>query len=194
MKIINYGHFTTSLQGNVFSYTNEAGQDWYEIRRGLTNWTESGEFIDAIYGAWVTVNVDTLLVTNVEYDPSRLVPDNRIVLGIDADWQDIKEGMLFKDGLLVEAPAPTPEELRASMRSLTPREFRDALIDHDIMPDQVTEAISRIADEKAKAKALNAWEYPTQFNRIDPLVGQIASTFGLTPEKVDEMWLEAMVA
>lgn len=88
-------------------------------------------------------------------------------------------------------PEPTPEELRAIMRPLTPREFRDALIDNDIMPDQVTVAINQIADDKARAKALNAWEYPTQFTRTDPLVDQIGTIFGLTPEKIDKLWTEA---
>lgn len=88
-------------------------------------------------------------------------------------------------------PEPTPEELRAAMRPLTPREFRDALIDNEIMPDQVTAAINQIADDKERAKALNAWEYPTQFTRTDPLVDQIGTIFGLTPEKIDKLWTEA---
>lgn len=90
--------------------------------------------------------------------------------------------------------APSSEELRAVMRSLTPREFRDALIDADIMPDQVTAAIEQMPDPKARAKALNAWEYPTQFVRTDPLVGQIGSIFGLTPEAIDALWIEASAA
>ncbi|WP_273727464.1 hypothetical protein [Brucella gallinifaecis] len=98
---------------------------------------------------------------------------------------------------LVQAPPepepepPTPEELRAQMPPLTPRQFRDALIDHDIMPDDVTAAINQIADAKDRAKALNAWEYPTQFVRTEPLIEQIGAIFSLTPEDIDDMWRQA---
>lgn len=89
------------------------------------------------------------------------------------------------------APQLTPEELRAQMPPLTPRQFRDALIDADIMPDQVTAAIGQIPDVKHRAKALNAWEYPTQFTRTDPLIDQIGAMFGLSPDDIDVLWLGA---
>lgn len=88
-------------------------------------------------------------------------------------------------------PEPTSEELREQMPELTPRQFRDALIDADIMPDQVTAAIAQIPDEKQRAKALNAWEYPTQFSRTDPLIDQIGAMFSLSPEQIDTMWNNA---
>lgn len=88
---------------------------------------------------------------------------------------------------------PAPEELRAAMPVLTPRQFRDALIDADIMPDHVTAAISHLTDEKQRAKALNAWEYPTKFTRTDPLIDQIGTIFSLTSEQIDTMWREALV-
>lgn len=100
MEIVNFGHFTTSVRGGLLCHTNEDGQDWYELRRGLTSWGPQGEFIDAIYGAWAMVDPATMRVTNVEYDPSRLVPDGRIVLGIDADASEIAVGMVF-DGATI---------------------------------------------------------------------------------------------
>ena len=88
----------------------------------------------------------------------------------------------------IPPPELTPEELRAMMPELTPREFRDALIDVDIMPDHVTAAIGLIPNAKQKAKALNAWEYPTQFTRTDPLIDQIGNMFNFTAQQIDEMW------
>lgn len=85
-------------------------------------------------------------------------------------------------------PVLTPE----GMPELTPRQFRDALIDADIMPDQVIAAIKQIPDAKQQAKALNAWEYPTQFTRTDPLIDQIGSMFNLTPEQIDTIWQQAL--
>lgn len=190
MEIVNFGYFTPSADGSIIFYTDEAGNDWYDLRRSLTQWAPDGSFLNAIYGAWATVDADGI-VTHVEYDPSRLVPDNRTVLGIDAAPEEIEPGMLYRDGSIVPAPEPTAEELRAKLRPLTPREFRDALIDNNIFPEDVTAAIQEIPDAKARAKALNAWEYPLEFRRDDPLVDQIAASFGMMPEAVDDLWQQA---
>lgn len=96
---------------------------------------------------------------------------------------------LNSEWVYVPQSEPTLEELRVQMPALTPRQFRDALIDVDIMPDQITAAIGEITDEKQRAKALNAWEYPTKFTRTDPLINQIGAIFGFTPEDIDIMWL-----
>lgn len=104
MEITNFGHFQTVNPEAIgmLCYVNEDGQDWYEMRRGLTKWEVStGAFINAVYGAWATVDVDGV-VTNVEQDPSRLVPDNRTVLGIDALYYEIKPGWLYRGGQLEE--------------------------------------------------------------------------------------------
>ncbi len=101
-------------------------------------------------------------------------------------------GMKWNGSRIVNpADHMTIEEKRAAMPDLTPRQFRDALIDNDIMPDQVTAAINGIADPKARAKALNAWEYPTMFSRTDQLLEQIGASFNLTPEAIDAMWATA---
>ncbi|MCB5201725.1 hypothetical protein LH464_04430 [Neorhizobium sp. T786] len=191
MEIVNFGHFTTHQRDGFLFHTNEDGQDWYELRNSLTTWAANGEFIDSIYGAWVTVT-EKGVVANVEYDPSRIVPDNKTVLGVDADVENIRPGMLYSDAALRDPPAPTIEEVRASMPSLTPREFRDTLIDNGIMPSAVTAVIEQIGHPVAQAKAMNAWEYNTQFVRTDPLVDQLATAFGLTPEDVDQMWGQAL--
>ncbi|XUY28561.1 hypothetical protein RMR21_015705 [Agrobacterium sp. rho-8.1] len=189
MKIINFGHFKSSLQGSTFVYVNEDGQDWYDLRRGLTSWTESGEFIDAIYGAWATVDPQTLLVRNVEYDPSRLVPDNRIVLGIDADWQDIKEGMLFQNGELVELPAPPPD-----LVPVTKRQLRLALVRNGISVNSIGELIDGMEDGLQKEEAQIEWADASSFDRDHPTLLLIAQALGLSKTKVDEMWIEAMAA
>jgi hypothetical protein len=106
MEIVNFGNFTAIARECVEYYTNEDGLDWYEVRRALTEWGAAGEFISAVYGAWALVDPETMRVTVVEFDPSRLVPSGRIVLGIDADVGDIQAGMLFVDGALIDAPPP----------------------------------------------------------------------------------------
>ncbi|MRN79971.1 hypothetical protein, partial [Brucella sp. 10RB9210] len=113
MEIVNFGLFKPTTSTGIVFYENEDGRDWYELRRGLTSWDVKGNFVNAVYGAWALVDPESRAVINVEYDPSRLVPHNKIVLGIDADWTEIKTGMIFDGENLKEPPPPTPEERRA---------------------------------------------------------------------------------
>lgn len=104
MNITDYGFFTVKEpeSGNVILlFVNEDGEDWYDIRATLTNWTVNGVFIDAILPAWAMCDAEGV-VTNVEYDPSRLMPGDRRVLGIDASLDEIKPGMIYRDGALHE--------------------------------------------------------------------------------------------
>lgn len=94
---------------------------------------------------------------------------------------------------VITAEQRAENERIARMTPLSPRQFRDALVDNDIMPDEVSSAINQISDEKQRAKALNAWEYPTQFTRTDPLIDQIGAVFSLTPEQIDAMWEAALL-
>ena len=114
MIIVNFGHFTVvNPDSHILYYENEDGLDWYELRAGLTSWVlESGDFADAVFGAFATVD-DNGVVRNVEYNPSKLVPDNRTVLGIDADWKDIQPGMRWTGEKLLK---PT----KASLEILGP--------------------------------------------------------------------------
>lgn len=87
----------------------------------------------------------------------------------------------------------TIEQKRALMPVKTPREFRDILIDEDILtdatPDEVTVAISNIPFDKERTKALNAWQNMTEARRDDPYIDMIGAMFGYTPEQIDALWL-----
>lgn len=107
MEIVDFGFFhlrDPDPAGPVMLFfENEEGQDWYELRFALTEWDAMGRFINAVYGAWAMVDADDV-VTNVEHDPSRLMPGNRRILGIDADVTEVKVGMIYRDGELLPAP------------------------------------------------------------------------------------------
>lgn len=110
MEIVNFGHFTPYSQGDgILYFKNEVGQDWYGLRFSLTTWAENGAFVDAIYGAWAMVDPSTMRVTNVEYDPSRLMPGDRIVLGVDADHTTIKLGLFYTGAALIDQAIPPTE-------------------------------------------------------------------------------------
>ncbi len=83
---------------------------------------------------------------------------------------------------------PDPEEVRAAMPTLTARQFRLGLIDGGIDLADVETAIAAIPDPVERKKGQVEWEYATQFNRLHPLVVQLSSSLGLTPEQVDAMW------
>jgi hypothetical protein len=116
VQIVNFGHFTVVNPDNrILYYRNEDGQDWYELRRGLTSWElENGDFVDAVFGAWVTVDPEGVII-HVEYNPSRLVPDDKTILGIDADHKDIVKGMRWNGKKLLP---PT----RASLEKVGPQQ------------------------------------------------------------------------
>lgn len=108
-------------------------------------------------------------------------------------WDEAISGIHGEITPYEEPVPPTIEEIRASMQPLTPREFRDALIDNDIMPEQVTEKIMSIPFDKERAKALNAWDKASDFYRTDPYIDMIAAMFDITPEQIDDMWKEALL-
>lgn len=189
MQIVNFGHFKNVNATGILHYENEDGRDWYEMRRGLTEWGPSGEFVSAVYGAWAMVNPDTLTITNVEYDPSRLVPDNKIVLGIDADWQSIQPGMSYRDGAIIEAPPPTMEELRTKMPRL-PKWRIDTIIDLEPgLRDKINAAIE-VMPEPNRTISKNKLASVVEFSRTDSLFELIGSdlSIGKSPEDIDAMW------
>jgi len=108
MQIVDFGFFKIRPvepgEPVILYFENEDGYDWYDLRFALTNWRQrDGEFIDAIYGAWAMVD-EHGFVTNVEYDPSRLMPGDRRVLGIDAHYSEIEVGMVYDGGALHPPP------------------------------------------------------------------------------------------
>lgn len=190
MQIVNFGHFTVASTAGILLFTNEDGQDWYDLRSGLTTWGPRGEFVDAVYGAWAMVDKNGV-VTNVEYDPSRLMPGDRTVLGIDADHAAIKEGMIYKGGQLTNPPPPTAEELRADYPQLSPPRFWKAAKAIGITKAAVVEKINEIADSDTRDDMLIDLEECTAFIRLNQTVVSMAVLFNIPPEQLDTLWLWA---
>lgn len=193
MEIVNFGHFTAHTKDDgILYFKNEDAQDWYELRVGLTTWDAKGAYVDAVYGAWAMVDPDSMKITNVEYDPSRLMPGNRIVLGIDAEHTTIQEGQIYTGTDIVDAPPPTIEEQRAGMRALTPRQLRLTLVRNGYSLSSIATAIDALPDGPAKEEAQIDWEYATKFNRLDPTLLTIASALNLADTQVDALWEQAL--
>jgi len=187
MEIVNFGHFKLTSTSGIHFFVNDEGQDWYDLRRGLTTWDEQGDFLTAIYGAWAMVDPVTLKVTNVEQDPSRMVPNDKIVLGIDAEPDDVAEGSIFQNGSFVAAP-PQPLPLLP----ITKRQLRLTLIRNGISLSSVEAAIAAMPEGLPKEEARIEWADTGEFNRTHPTLLLVAGALGLTEAQVDAMWREAM--
>ena len=189
MEIVNFGHFKLTTTSGIQFFANEDGQDWYDLRRSLTTWDEKGNFLTAIYGAWAMVDPVTLKVTNVEHDPSRLVPNDKLVLGIDANATDIAEWQLYVNGALVAAPVEPP-----TFNPITRRQLRLTLVRNGISLDTVEAAIAAMPEGLDKQEAQIEWADASEFERTHPTLMLIASSLSLTETQVDAMWRQAEVA
>jgi hypothetical protein len=191
VEITNFGHFQPKTTTGIIFFENEEGHDWYDIRRGLTEWDErGGDFLNAIYGTWAMVSPDGV-ITNVEFDPSRLMPGDRTVLGIDAHHEDITPGMIYRDGVILPKPVPTPDKLRASFPELSPPRFWKAARQVGITKAGVIAQIEAIADEDLKADMLIDIEEATGFLRLNSTVVAMTAANGIPPEQLDALWLWA---
>ncbi len=189
MEIVNFGHFKLTSTTGIQFFANEDGQDWYDLRRGLTTWDEQGNFLTAIYGAWAMVDPVSLRVTNVEQDPSRMVPNDKIVLGIDADHEAISEGMIYQNGTLLAGPPEPPV-----FNPVTRRQLRLTLVRNGISLESVEATIAAMPEGLAKEEAQIEWADASEFSRHHPTLLVVANALSLTEEQVDGMWRQAEVA
>jgi len=77
------------------------------------------------------------------------------------------------------------------MPTLTSRQLRLGLVLNGISLSSVEAAIDAIEDPTDREVARIEWEYATTFERSHPLIEQVGTALGLTPEQIDDMWSEA---
>lgn len=94
---------------------------------------------------------------------------------------------VWKDGVWL------PLELPVSFLPVSRRQLRLTLIREGISLASVEALISQMPDGQEKEEAEVEWESDS-FDRQHPTLLLIAEALHLTPAKVDEMWLKAMVA
>ncbi|QQM14037.1 hypothetical protein [Rhizobium phage vB_RleA_TRX32-1] len=188
MEIVNFGLFKPLNDTGIVFYENEYQQDWYDLRKGLINWTDQGEFVDAVYGAWALVHPEDGVITNVEHDPSRLVPHNKIVIGIDASPSEVTPGMIFKEGALLPA-VPVDEPLP----NLSPRQLWLGALEINLTKAQVMAQIGTIADAKLRATLeIEMTEPPLEgFVRDSFAVERLRELMGIPSDQFDALWLWA---
>lgn len=86
---------------------------------------------------------------------------------------------------------PTPEDIRAALPTLSPRQLRLALVRANIPLAQVRAALDAIPDPQEREEALIEWDYATEYRRTHPLITSMALAFGLNDEQLDLLWTAA---
>ena len=84
----------------------------------------------------------------------------------------------------IDPPVVIPETISA-------RQIRLWLIDHNISLNSVKDAINTITDEKLREKTLVEWEYAPYIERNHPFVNNLGATLGLSAEQIDNAFIEA---
>ncbi len=91
-------------------------------------------------------------------------------------------------GVIPEWSPPTPDEVRASMPTVTARQLRHGLLNVNMDEADVEALIAAIPDEEERKRASIDWRTANEYERLHPLVVQISASLGLTPELVDSLW------
>lgn len=91
-------------------------------------------------------------------------------------------------------PDLSPYELRELMKPVTKRHLRLTLVRNGISLAQVEAAIASMPDGLAKQEAEIEWQDASEFGRLHPTLLLVAEALGLSPEKVDQMWEQAVSA
>ncbi len=104
-------------------------------------------------------------------------------------WDEAMHGLHGEISPYVPPPAPTTEELRAQMPSISKRQLRLTLVRNGISLTDLDAAILAMGDE-----AVIEWQDASEYRRLHPLLNQVATHLSLTQEQVDAMWQQALTA
>lgn len=82
------------------------------------------------------------------------------------------------------APPPIPQQISAT-------QLRLWLIKHNIPLINIENAINSIEDTMLKEELMVRWEYVPYFERSNIFINQIGFILGLTPEQINQAFIEA---
>lgn len=126
---------------------------------------------------------------NQEQDLGRIVePDgHQIVVEPGADrWDEFAAADPVP-------PSPAPIETPPALSPITSRQLRLTLVRNEVHPNDVTAAIEALPEGTNRDEALIEWEYATHFEREHPSIALIGAHFGWDAERIDALWLEALI-
>lgn len=96
------------------------------------------------------------------------------------------------DGVIItrtwEDNPPLIPEIPAS---ISPRQIRLWLIDHNISLSNIDDAINNIEDIYLKEKTKVEWQYSPYIERQHPMISMLGQQLGLNSEQIDAAFIEA---
>ncbi|AIK68528.1 hypothetical protein Lo5R7ANS_58 [Mesorhizobium phage vB_MloP_Lo5R7ANS] len=94
-------------------------------------------------------------------------------------------GFTYANGTFTDLRVPeviTPEEARAALPQITPRQLRLGLLSINITEADVG---FKLVNDPA---GMIEWKCATYFKRTHPLVDSLGALFSITPEQIDSLW------
>jgi len=114
-----------------------------------------------------------VIIDGVEYtDPEAM---EAAIAGFDSGLQRVIRADFYRENL---------------PRSVTPRQFRLAMLNAGI-PTSTVETALQALDEPTRSIALISWEYATEFQRDNPLFDLAEELLGMSASQVDDLFYEA---
>jgi hypothetical protein len=97
--------------------------------------------------------------------------------------EDFPSGQRWTGSGWEDLPAAPPP-----LSPITPRQMLIGLLSIGITEAMVLAELEAIADPQERAIALIEWQRAGAIDRNHPLVDELAATFELPPEQVDDLW------
>lgn len=145
--------------------------------------------MDAPEGRWIDVRL---------YEPawlnnSELPPVSEIIQDKNGNIAPSQYHILENEMWIIsdEDALKLTYEKRESMRPLTRRQFKLALLENGLL-DQIENSISAIEDDQTRARIQIEYTEATEFHRTSDSVMYMCQLLNLNDDQVDQMWTEAL--
>lgn len=111
--------------------------------------------------------------------------------GLADDVRDAIAGWINEEKPVEKFTPPKAEDHRKSMPRLTPRQLRLQLVKGGFLLETIDQVLNNIPNKAQRDVAKIEWDFASEYRRDHPLIQQLATTLSLSPETVDQMWIEA---
>jgi hypothetical protein len=134
------------------------------------------------------------------YTPDGVVTYAHENVKMDLPFLEIEKAEFHKPMIDLESlqiyESATPEEISehnkpAVPKSVTNAQLRLALLSFGILPSTITNTLNAIGDDFKREKLIALWEYANIMERENEQLNEMAETFNLTPEILDQLFILA---
>jgi hypothetical protein len=112
-------------------------------------------------------------------------------LDVSETWQPPEGYYVLPDDELPEGYQRVPEEQPQVPKSISARQIRLWLIQHNYTLSQIDGIINQIPDELQKNTVMVEWEYAPYIERNHFWINILGEELGLNPSQIDQAFIEA---